>query len=57
LRDYYRKASPAFEAELVEAESYGPNMLPMIDAQILSHLGLAPHDREEETQGEEACDA
>ena len=37
-------SSAAFEAELIEAESYGPNALHMIDAQILSHLGLGPHD-------------
>jgi hypothetical protein len=41
-------SSPAFEAELVEAESYGPNILHMIDTQILCHLGLAPYDREDE---------
>jgi hypothetical protein len=37
-------SSPAFEAELIEAESYGPNAMHMIDTQILCHLGLAPHD-------------
>jgi hypothetical protein len=41
-------SSPAFEAELVEAESYGPNAMHMIDTQVLCHLGLAPHDREDE---------
>jgi hypothetical protein len=37
-------SSAAFEAELIEAESYGPNALHMVDAQILAKLGLAPHD-------------
>jgi hypothetical protein len=37
-------SSPAFEAELVMGESYGPNALRMVDEQILSHLGLPPHD-------------
>jgi hypothetical protein len=37
-------SSPAFEAELIEAESYGPNALRMIDEQILAKLGLKPHD-------------
>jgi hypothetical protein len=37
-------SSEAFEAELIEAESYGPNAMRMIDEQILRHLGLGPHD-------------
>ena len=37
-------SSPAFEAELVTGESYGPNALRMVDEQILAHLGLPPHD-------------
>jgi hypothetical protein len=41
-------SSPAFEAELIEAESYGPNALPMVDEQILAKLGLAPHDQASE---------
>jgi hypothetical protein len=36
-------SSPAFEAEMIEAESYGPNAMRMIDEQILHHLGLPPH--------------
>jgi len=36
-------SSPAFEAELIEAESYGPNALPMVDTQLLAKLGLKPH--------------
>jgi len=35
-------SSAAFEAELIEAESYGPNAIHMIDEQILTHLGLPP---------------
>jgi hypothetical protein len=41
-------STPAFEAELVEAESYGPNAMHMIDEQILCHLGLPPYDREQD---------
>jgi hypothetical protein len=37
-------SSEAFEAELVEAERYGPNALRMIDAALLARLGIAPHD-------------
>ena len=36
-------SSAAFEAELIEAESYGPNAMHLIDEQILTHLGLPPH--------------
>ena len=35
-------SSAAFEAEVVEAESYGPNAMRMIDATILSKLHIAP---------------
>jgi hypothetical protein len=38
------QTSPAWEAEVVEAEAYGPNALPMVDAQILAALGLPPHE-------------
>ena len=41
-------SSPTFEAELIEAESYGPNAMHMIDEQILRHLGLPPHDSEQD---------
>ena len=37
-------SSPAFEAELIEAESYSPNALLMVHTQILSHLGIVPHE-------------
>ena len=43
-------SSPAFEAELIEAESYGPNALHMVDEQILAALGLPPHDADAATQ-------
>jgi hypothetical protein len=39
-------SSPEWEAELREAESYGPNAMGMIDEQILRHLGIAPHDQD-----------
>jgi hypothetical protein len=48
-------SSAAFEAEMIEAESYGPNAMHMIDAQILVHLGLPPHAAE--VQVEDAGDA
>jgi hypothetical protein len=35
-------SSEAFEAELVEAESCGPNALRMIDETILARLGVPP---------------
>ena len=35
-------SSAAFAAELIEAESYGPHAMHMIDEQILTHLGLPP---------------
>jgi hypothetical protein len=41
-------SSPEFEAEIVEAESYGPNALRMIDEQVLRPLGIGPHAPEEE---------
>ena len=41
------QSTPAWEAELVEAEADGPNALPMVDAQILAALGLPPHEEKE----------
>jgi len=38
------QSSPAWEAELVDAESYGPNALRLVDEHILSHLGIVPHE-------------
>jgi hypothetical protein len=38
------QTSPAWEAAVLEAESYGPNALRMVDTQILAALGLPPHD-------------
>jgi hypothetical protein len=37
-------SSPAFEAELVEAEADGPNAMGMIDRQVLAKMGIAPHE-------------
>ena len=39
-------SSPAFEAELVEAEALGPNAMGMIDRQVLAKMGLKPHDED-----------
>jgi hypothetical protein len=39
-------ASPAFEDELIEAEDSMASTMPLVDAQILSHLGLPPHEAE-----------
>ena len=41
-------SSEPFEAEVVEAESYGPNAMRMIDEHILAKLGIAPYDAVEE---------
>ena len=49
-------SSAAFEAELIEAESYGPNAMRMIDEQILVHLGLPPHAAEVTTDEEDDAD-
>jgi hypothetical protein len=46
-------ASPALEDELLEAESYGPNTMRMIDEQILTHLGLPPHEAEVRVEDED----
>src|SRR5712691_11474922 len=43
-------SSPAFEAELVEAEALGPNAMGMIDRQILRPMGLKPHDEDEDSE-------
>jgi hypothetical protein len=36
-------STEAFEAELVDAESVGPNAMRMIDEKILATLGIPPH--------------
>jgi hypothetical protein len=38
-------SSEVFEAELIEAESYGPNFMRLVDETILAPLGIGPHDR------------
>jgi len=43
-------SSPAFEAELVNAEEFGPNALGMIDRQILRPMGLQPHDEDGDSE-------
>jgi hypothetical protein len=43
-------SSPAFEAELVHAEEFGPNALGMIDRQILRPMGLQPHDEDDDSE-------
>jgi hypothetical protein len=48
-------SSPAFEAEIVEAESYGPNAMDMIDREVLAKMGIAPHaDGDDAAAAEEA---
>ena len=47
-------SSEDFEADLVEAESYGPNAIAMIDETILARLGIVPLEpREEDTDDDE----
>jgi hypothetical protein len=36
-------SSEAFEADIIEAESYGPNAMRMIDETILARLRIPPH--------------
>lgn len=48
------QSTPAWEAEVVEAESYGPNAMHMVDEQILAALGLPPHDVDGDTHREDA---
>jgi hypothetical protein len=38
---------------MIEAESYGPNAMSMIDEKILVHLGLPPHAAEVSTGDED----
>jgi hypothetical protein len=46
-------SSPAFEAELIEAEeSFRANATHLIDEQILTHLGLPPHEAEVQVEDE-----
>jgi hypothetical protein len=49
-------SSEAFERELVEAESYGPNALRLVDTQILAKLGIAPHEATKEDAEDEEED-
>jgi hypothetical protein len=37
-------SSETFEAALVEAESYSPNALRMIDDRLLARLEIPPHE-------------
>jgi hypothetical protein len=47
-------ASPAFETALLEEEPWSPNVLHRIDEQILTHLGLPPHEAEVSVEDPEA---
>ena len=40
-------SSTGWEAEMIRAEDFGPNVLYNVDKQILAKLGLPPHDADE----------